>query len=79
MYYVYVISSESKKYIYVGLTNDVSRRFNEHNKGLNKTTKPDRPFKLILTENHNSRSEARDREKYLKSGSGKEFLKKLIK
>jgi putative endonuclease len=79
MYYVYVISSESKKYIYVGLTNDVSRRFNEHNKGLNKTTKPYRPFKLILTENHNSRSEARDREKYLKSGSGKEFLKKLIK
>jgi len=78
MYYVYAISSESKKYIYVGMTNNVSRRFDEHNKGFNKTTKPYRPFKLILIENHIGRSEARAREKYLKSGSGKEFLKKLI-
>jgi putative endonuclease len=61
------------------MSNDFDRRFEEHNNGLNRTTKPYRPFKLILIENHNSRSEARAREKYLKSGTGKEFLKKLIK
>ena len=77
MYYVYAISSQIKNYIYVGLTNNVGRRFNEHNLGYNKTTKPYRPFKLILTENFNTRSEARLREKYFKSGIGKEILRNL--
>ena len=54
------------------LTNDVNRRLDEHNNGYNKPTKPYRPFKLILTEKFETRSAARTREKYLKSGSGKE-------
>jgi putative endonuclease len=44
----------------------------EHHNGYNKSTKPYRPFKLILTEKFETRSAARTREKYLKSGSGKE-------
>ncbi len=79
MYYVYAISSQTRNYIYVGLTDDVDRRFDEHNRGYNKTTKPYRPFGLILTENYKTRREARLREKFLKSGAGKEFLKKLNK
>jgi putative endonuclease len=79
MFYVYAISSEVKNYIYVGLTNDIERRLDEHNLGYNKTTKPYKPFKLILLEKYETRIEARSREKYLKSGIGKEFLKKLIK
>jgi putative endonuclease len=78
MFTVYAVKSLNKNYIYVGLTNDIERRLNEHNSGNNKTTKPYRPFVLIYSEELNTRIEARKREKYLKSGIGKEFLKKLV-
>ena len=77
MYFVYSISSLTRNYIYVGLTDNVERRFNQHNTGSNKTTKPYLPFKLIYTEEFPDRDAARKREKYLKSGIGKEFLKRL--
>jgi len=78
MFYVYAISSNSRKYIYIGFTNNLDRRIDEHNKGYNKTTRAYRPFKLILCEEFTTRTAAREREKYLKSGFGKEFLKKMI-
>ncbi len=78
-YYVYAISSQVKNYIYVGLTNNLRRRFSDHNLGYNKTTKPYKPFTLFYTKAFNSRIYARKHEKYLKSGVGKEFLKSLFK
>jgi putative endonuclease len=78
MYFVYAIPSKIKNYIYVGLTNNVQRRVGEHNNGYNEMTKPYKPFKLILVEKYETRVEARFREKYLKSGIGKDFLKSLI-
>jgi putative endonuclease len=77
MYYVYVIKSITRNYIYVGQTNNLERRLHEHNKGLNKTTKPYRPFILILSEVHDNRDNARKREKYWKSGISKENLRTL--
>ncbi|MCH7773845.1 MAG: GIY-YIG nuclease family protein [Bacteroidetes bacterium] len=79
MYFVYAIKSIYRNYIYVGMTNEVERRFDEHNTGKNKTTRPYKPFKLFYSEKFRTRTEARKREKYLKSGIGKEFLKSLIK
>ncbi|MBF0522238.1 MAG: GIY-YIG nuclease family protein [Candidatus Omnitrophica bacterium] len=80
MYYVYVIFSKLRKYIYVGLTNDVKRRFEQHQKGYNKKTRAYRPFQLINVELFFSRIDARKREKYLKSGIGKEWIKlRLLK
>jgi putative endonuclease len=79
MYYVYAIKSISRNYIYVGMTNNLIRRLSQHNNGENKTTKAYKPFVLILSEVFVSREEARKREKYLKSGVGKEFLKPLVK
>ena len=76
-YYVYAIKSIDKNYIYVGLTNNYQRRIKEHNNGKEKTTKPYKPFKLIHLEQFNTRTKARQREKYLKSGYGKEYLKNL--
>ncbi len=73
MFYVYAIKSSVRKYIYVGLTNKVIRRLAEHNKGENITTKAYRPFVLIYSEEWETRNQARLREKYLKSGIGKEF------
>lgn len=78
MYTVYAISSLSRNYIYVGMTNDLERRLSEHNNGQERTTRPYAPFKIIHTETLESRSTARQREKVLKSGSGKEFLKSLL-
>jgi len=77
MFFVYAIMSLDRNYIYVGLTNNVERRFNEHQTGKNKTTKPYRPFKIILTEQFETRVQAREKEIFLKSGTGKEFLKNL--
>lgn len=59
------------------MTNDISRRVLEHNKGQNQSTKAYKPFKLIYTEEFADRITARKKEKYLKSGIGKEFLKNL--
>ncbi len=78
MFYTYAIKSLNRNYIYVGLTNNVNRRLEEHNKGYNKTTKPYKPFKLIYKEEFVTRNKAREKEKYLKSGIGKEFLKSIL-
>jgi putative endonuclease len=75
MYHVYAISCQVKNYIYVGLTSNLAQRLKRHNNGYESTTKAYRPFKLIYTETFETRPEARTREKYLKSGVGKEFLK----
>ncbi len=77
MYYVYAIKSEFKNYIYVGITDNIKRRIGEHNKGYSKTTKPYKPFKTILIEMLPNRIEARKREKFLKSGFGKEYIKSI--
>jgi putative endonuclease len=75
MYYTYVIKSSIRNYIYVGISNNVERRIEEHNSGKNKTTKPYKPFMLLHTEEFSNRIEARAREKWFKSGEGKEFIK----
>ena len=78
MYYVYAIKSLNKNYIYVGLTNNSERRIEQHNSGKERTTRPYSPFITLIIENYPNRIEARKREKYLKSGCGKEYLKSLI-
>jgi putative endonuclease len=79
MFFVYAIKSINNNYIYVGLTNNLDRRLKEHFAGKEKTTRHYRPYTILFTESHPDRLSARKREKYLKSGCGKEFLKSLIK
>jgi putative endonuclease len=50
MYYVYVLKSLSRNYIYVGLSGDVDARISQHNRGYEKTTKPYRPFVVVKVE-----------------------------
>lgn len=78
-YYVYALQSLKDKQLYIGMTNDVKRRLNEHNSGYSKSTKSRIPFKLIYEKECENREEARKKEKKLKTGSGREFLKQLIK
>ncbi len=77
MYYVYAIKSEKDGRIYVGLSYNLERRIFEHNAGYVFSTKGYRPWKLIYKEKVKDRKEARKREKYFKSGCGKELLKSI--
>jgi putative endonuclease len=77
MYEVYAIKSEMDGRIYVGFTDNLIRRLREHNSGKTVSTKGYIPWTLIYREVAESRLEARKREKHLKSGIGKEFLKSL--
>lgn len=75
-YWVYVIKSCDKNYTYAGISNNIERRLGEHNNGYNKSTKPYAPFKTLFVEKCPDRKSARKREKFLKSGKGREFLKR---
>jgi len=77
-YYVYALNAEKDNRIYVGLTKDVKQRLKEHNSGKTFSTKGYRPWTLFYVEEVNSVSDARLREKKLKSGSGKDFLKQQL-
>ena len=77
-YFVYVLKSEIDGRLYKGLTNDVERRIVEHNNGKTKTTKAYRPWSLVYKEKHESLEKAREREKYLKTGEGRELLKNIL-
>jgi putative endonuclease len=77
MFFVYALRSEKDGRIYVGFSSDLVKRLNEHNAGKTKSTKGFRPWILIYSEEIPTREMARKREKYLKSGAGKEFLKSL--
>ena len=74
-YFVYVILSSKRDWIYVGLTNNVQRRMKEHHLGRNFSTKAYAPFRLLFTEIYPTRVDARIREKYLKSAAGKRWIK----
>ncbi len=61
---------------YIGCTADVRKRLEEHNKGKQRFTKGGIPWKLIYVEEFDSLTDARKRERYLKSRSGRRLLDK---
>jgi len=77
MYSVYAIKSLKNRNIYVGISENPKLRLVSRNRGETKSTKSYRPWKLIYEREVGSRKEARNEEKRLKSGYGKEFLKNL--
>ena len=77
MFWVYAICSSQRNYIYVGMSSNIKDRIHRHNAGFERTTKPYKPFLLLYFEIWPTRPAARNREKFFKSGSGKEFLKNI--
>jgi putative endonuclease len=77
MAYVYILKSKVKSRLYIGITNDISRRLEEHNSGTVYSTKNLRPLSLVHQEECKDLIEARKREKYFKSGAGRRYLKKF--
>ncbi len=78
MYNVYVLKSINFPKSYVGITDDLGRRLNQHNNGYNTFTKRYMPWEIIHKEECASRIEARGRERYLKSAVGRKLLKELF-
>lgn len=78
MFYVYVIKSLNYGSLYIGMTKDLIRRIGEHNNGDSKYTKKFLPFKLIYYEASESHVDTRSREKYLKSGMGRRYLRNRL-
>ena len=79
MYYVYVLQSRENYKRYVGFTRrDVFTRLKEHNFASNQWTRTNRPFDLLFYEEYSNETFARKRERFLKSGRGREFLKKIF-
>ena len=75
MWFAYALRSEKDGWLYIGMSGDYENRLKEHNSGYGQSTKSRRPFRLIHVEECTSRMEARQREKFLKSTKGREFLR----
>jgi len=77
-FFTYVLKSKQDGKLYVRFTNNLKKRFEEHNKGLVDSTKCRMPFELIYYEACSSKDKAIKREKYFKTGFGRMFLKNRI-
>ncbi|KKU99192.1 excinuclease ABC subunit C [Candidatus Amesbacteria bacterium RIFCSPHIGHO2_12_FULL_48_14] len=79
MFYTYLLLSKKDHKLYTGYTGDLRNRFKEHNSGRNFSTKNRGPFDLIYYEACMDEEDAQAREKFLKSGPGKRYLKNRLK
>ena len=78
-YVVYILYSKSFDKTYVGFTSSIIDRIKSHNLlGTNGYTKNFRPWEVVHIEYFESKTAAIKREKYLKTGVGREYIKKII-
>jgi putative endonuclease len=78
LYYTYVLKSLKDNNLYIGWTDDLDNRLNNHNAGLVVSTAPRRPFEVVYYEVCLNKAKAIAREKYFKTGFGRRFLKSRI-
>lgn len=79
MFYTYILQSKKNSQLYVGYTSDLKRRIREHNQGLNFSTKKYMPWEIIYYEACIEESDAKRREKYLKTTQGNRLIKRRLK
>jgi putative endonuclease len=78
-FYVYILKSKITARYYIGRAKDVSERLMQHNRGRSRSTKSGRPWVLAYTESYPSRSDAMQRERFLKSPRGWKTLQQIKK
>lgn len=80
MFYTYILKSQKNNRLYIGSTDNLKRRFEEHNKGIGGVyTSKNKPFDLIYYEAYMVYTDARASEKFYKTGYGREVLKGKLK
>lgn len=77
-YYTYILKSLKNNSLYIGYSSNLKQRFDSHNAGKNQATKPFIPYRLIHYEAFLDKSDAENREVYLKSGYGRKTINKLL-
>ena len=78
MFTVYILFSSSIDKYYVGYTNDLERRLTEHNRKKGKYTDGGIPWRLVHQEEYESKSEAMNREKFIKSQKSRQYILSII-
>ena len=78
-FYTYVLKCEKTETFYTGTTDNLEKRLEQHNKGKVFYTKSRLPVKLVYFEGCLSKDNAYRRERYLKTGMGKRYLKNRLK
>ncbi len=78
MFYVYVLLSEKTGRTYVGSTDNIDRRLAQHNTGYSKSTRHGIPWRLPHVESFETRAEANQKERYHKTGKGREELQTML-
>jgi len=76
-YFVYILYSEKDKNLYVGCTNNLLKRLTRHNEGGVPATKSRRPLVLIYKEKYSSKTDAFNRERFLKTKWGNTFKQRV--
>lgn len=76
-YYVYVLQNLEDSGFYIGFTKDLRKRIENHDSGGTNTTRGKR-YQLIYYEAYRNKADAVGREKFLKGGSGRKYLKKQL-
>ena len=79
MHYVYVLRSVTDDGFYIGYSANLRERFKQHLQGNSFATAYRGPWKLIYYESYLDKADALGREKYLKSGGGRRFLKSQLR
>ena len=80
MFYTYVLLSVKNSTLYVGSSNDLRQRIEDHNKGIGgEYTKKNRPYQLIFYEAFLAKKDAVKQEEFYKSGYGRDVLHEKIK
>jgi putative endonuclease len=79
MHYVYILQSLTDNKLYTGATDNLQNRLKQHNNNQVVSTKNRGPFTLIYYEACNNQQDSYAREKYLKSGMGKRYIKNRLK
>ena len=77
-YYIYILKSLTTGKRYTGSTQNLEARLRAHNDGLSPYTKGRGPWELLYSEEFPTRSEAMKREKFLKTGKGRDFLDEIL-
>ena len=79
MYCVYILQSETNGRYYIGHTNNIERRLQQHNTGKVRATANMRPWQVVYTEPYDDGMLARKRERWLKAQKSRRLLEEVVK
>ena len=78
MYFVYILKSQKERTYYIGQTENIENRVNEHNRGKSAYTRRKAPWDLVHVEEFDTRSEAMKREHEIKKQKSRKYIENLI-